>query len=157
MPPTHLRDYFCNVVLDNSHSDCCHTLANLCIDCNTSSINISYYHSLAFQVSTSIPEPSFFNQDKGVSVWEEAMNKELEALEANHSWDIVKLAKGKRPISCRWVYKTKHHVDGSIERYKAPIVTKGFTQKYGVDYHETFSLVVKFNTVRILVTLAIKK
>lgn len=76
------------------------------------------------------------------------MTKELQALQANDTWDVVKLPKGKKPISFKWVFRIKYRVDGSVERHKAHLVAKGFTQKVGIYYHETFSPMVKFNTVR---------
>lgn len=56
------------------------------------------------------------------------MNKEIQALNDNHTWDIVDLPPGKKAISCRWVYKTKLNANGSLERCKARLVAKGFTQ-----------------------------
>ena len=81
------------------------------------------------------------------------MQTELEALQANQTWVMTTLPPGKVPIGCKWVFKIKLKVDGSIERYKARLVAKGFTQTEGVDYHETFSPVVKFVTVRTLLAL----
>lgn len=68
------------------------------------------------------------------------MSNKLAALDANKTWDIVKLPKGKKPISCRWVYKIKHRSDGSIERYKVRLVAKGFTQKRGLIFMKLFLL-----------------
>jgi len=73
------------------------------------------------------------------------MDKELQALADTRTWDIVSLPQGKRPIGCKWVYKVKCKADGSIERLKARLVVKGFTQKEGIDYTKTFSPVVNDN------------
>lgn len=58
-------------------------------------------------------------------------------------------------MGCKWVFSIKHKADGFIDRYKARIVAKGFTQIYGVDYSEIFSLIAKLNTVRLLMSLAV--
>ena len=57
-------------------------------------------------------------------------------------------------ISCKWVYKVKTCPDGSVERYKAQLVARGFSQQYGLDYEQTFSPMAKITTVQVLLALA---
>ena len=68
------------------------------------------------------------------------MDKEVEALISNNTWNLVNVPPGKRAISIKWVYKVKLHSYGSLERLEARLVIKGFTQQYGVDYQELFPL-----------------
>ena len=81
------------------------------------------------------------------------MSQELNALEANHTWVLTSLPPGKHPIGFKWVYKLKFKSDGSIERYKACLVAKGYNQQEGIDYFETFSHVAKLVTVRSFVAI----
>lgn len=72
----------------------------------------------------------------------------------NHSWDFVPLPKGRKLVWCKWVYGTEYAIDGSIDKYKACLVAKGFLLVEGIDYSETFALVAKMNSIRLVLSLA---
>ena len=81
------------------------------------------------------------------------MNQELAALAVSHTWTLAPLPLGKRPIGSRWVHKLNLNPDGSLDRYKARHVAKGYRQIDGVDYLDSFSPVAKSVTVRIFLSL----
>jgi hypothetical protein len=73
------------------------------------------------------------------SKWLSAMEDELESMRMNKVWDLEVIPQGAKIVGCKWVYKTKRDSKGNVERYKARLVANGFTQREGIDYHETFS------------------
>ncbi|GJX98296.1 retrovirus-related pol polyprotein from transposon TNT 1-94, partial [Tanacetum coccineum] len=89
--------------------------------------------------------------------WRQAMVEELEANERNQTWNLVDLPAGKTPIGVKWVFKTKFFADGSVQRHKVRLVVKGYAQQQGIDYEETFAPVARFETVRVILTLAAQK
>jgi len=84
--------------------------------------------------------------------WMDAMNDELKSMDQNKVWDIVELPEGYKTIGCKWVFKTKRDSKGNIKRYKVRLVAKCFTQKWGIDYKDTFSPVFK-DSLRIILAL----
>jgi len=81
------------------------------------------------------------------------MKREYDALQANKTWTLVQRPPGARVITGKWVFKHKLNPDGTLERYKARWVVRGFNQRPGVDFGETFSPVVKPATIRAVLTL----
>lgn len=98
-------------------------------------------------------DPLFFKNAINECHWLQAMDEELEALERNNTWEIVVLPPGKVAIGSKWVYKTKHHADGKLDKHKSRLVIMGNRQQYGIDYRVTFAPVAKLATVRSLLAV----
>ncbi|RVX07465.1 Retrovirus-related Pol polyprotein from transposon RE1 [Vitis vinifera] len=109
--------------------------------------------SFVNQLST-IAIPSSVQEALADPRWKAAMNEEMKSLQKNETWELVECPPGKKPVGCRWIYTVKYKADGSIERFKARLIAKGYTQTYGIDYTETFAPIAKINTVRVLLSLA---
>ncbi|KAL2239042.1 UNVERIFIED_CONTAM: Retrovirus-related Pol polyprotein from transposon RE2 [Sesamum indicum] len=110
---------------------------------------------VSFVASLSVlQEPNSFSEAVQHKEWKEAMDFELQALEANNTWKVSPLPPSKRAIGCKWVFKTKLRADGTVDRYKARLVAKGFNQIEGIDYTESFSPVAKSVTVRLFLAIA---
>ena len=107
--------------------------------------------------STVPEEPRNVDEAFSDQKWISAMDVEHQALLKNKTWHLVPPPKGKNIIGCKWVYKVKCKADGSIDRYKAWLVAKGYKQRYGIDYEDTFSPVVKAATIRLVLSIAMTK
>ena len=89
--------------------------------------------------------------------WREAMQEEIDSLQEHDVYELTELPRGRKAVGCKWVFKIKHNADGSVERYKARLVAQGYSQRYGLDYDETFSPVVRFESIRTVVALPVQR
>ena len=83
------------------------------------------------------------------------MAAEITTLESNKTWSLTSLPPHKRAIGCKWVYRVKYKADGTMERYKARLMAKGFTQQEGLDFIDIFSPVAKMTTVKTLLAISV--
>ena len=120
------------------------------------------YHALTissssqfFQVLLALQEPRGFKSAAKHPAWLSAMDAEIQALKNNDTWDFVQRPASHNVVGCRWIFKTKLRADGSIERHKAHLVAKGFSQIHGLDFEDTFSPIMRPATVRIILSIAV--
>jgi histone deacetylase 1/2 len=100
-------------------------------------------------------EPTSVKQALQSSHWLAAMKEEYDALLRNNTWTLVAPPAHKQPIGCKWVFRVKENLDGTILKHKARLVAKGFHQQAGTDFTETFSPVVKPVTVKTVLTMVV--
>ena len=86
--------------------------------------------------------------------WKEAVNDEMKSLISNRTWKLLDLPLGCKTIGCKWVLRKKLKSDGSIDKFKARLVAKGFKQKADLDFFDTFSLVTRITSIRLLISIA---
>jgi Reverse transcriptase (RNA-dependent DNA polymerase) len=94
-----------------------------------------------------IEEPSCYREaveSDEADEWKRSMEEEMESIQKNNTWTLVPLPKGRKAVTCKWVLRVKYDQDGNVDRYKSRLVARGFTQKEGIDYEETFAPVAKF-------------
>lgn len=88
--------------------------------------------------------------------WKRSMQAEYDSLIKNKTWDMVNLPKGQVSIGCKWVFAVKKNKDGTINKLKSRLVAKGCSQRYGINYQETFSPVVRYENIRLVMALAVE-
>ena len=99
-------------------------------------------------------EPSSYEAAVKEEIWRIAMKEEMESIDKNLTWDLVKPPVNCRPIGVQWIYKVKRNSTGEITRHKARLVAKGYSQKKGKDYDEVFSPVARAESIQILIALS---
>ncbi|KAE8710348.1 L-ascorbate oxidase-like protein [Hibiscus syriacus] len=100
-------------------------------------------------------EPISIEQALLSHVWKDTVMDEYNALIGKSTWRLVSLPPGRTTIGCKWLFRMKKNIDGSVARYKARLVAKGFAQIPGQDFNDTFSLVIRPSTVKIVLSLAV--
>jgi histone deacetylase 1/2 len=106
---------------------------------------------------TETGEPESLQEALDDANWRRAMTTEYDTLIRNNTWHPVPRTGIKNIIDSKWVFKIKKKADGTIDRHKARVVAKGFKQRYGIDYEDTFSPVVKAATIRIVLSIAVSR
>ncbi|KAA3481430.1 Retrovirus-related Pol polyprotein from transposon TNT 1-94 [Gossypium australe] len=99
-------------------------------------------------------EPSCFEEAKAQLEWKQVMADEISMIEKNQTWELVERPVNRKVIGVKWVYRAKFNTDGSLNKLKAWLVVKGFNQRYGIDYLETFAPMARLDTIKLLVALA---
>jgi hypothetical protein len=99
-------------------------------------------------------EPSTFDEASKHKVWKDAMIEEYESILKNDVWEVVPRPQGKSVVTSKWIYKIKHAADGSVEKFKARFVARGFSQKEGIDYDEIFAPLARYTSIKIIISLA---
>ena len=86
--------------------------------------------------------------------WKEAMDREYKSLKLARTWRTIDRPPSRNVVSCRWVFRLKRKADGSVDKYKARLVARGFTQVPGLDYTDTYAPVARLASFRTILTLA---
>jgi hypothetical protein len=102
-------------------------------------------------------EPSTITQALKIPEWSQACSAEFDALIHNGTWTLVPKTNTQNIVGCKWLFRVKRNPNGTISRYKARLVAKGFTQTPGIDFKETFSPVVKPQTIKVVLTIALAR
>ena len=108
------------------------------------------YQALAAQVF----EPSSYEKVSDQQFWKDAMMEEYQSIMKNDVWEIVSRLEGNSVVTSKWIYTFKHAIDGNIEKQKVRLMARVFSQKEGDDYEETFALVTKYTSIKVIIFLS---
>ncbi|XP_076890159.1 uncharacterized protein LOC143541145 [Bidens hawaiensis] len=110
-----------------------------------------------FVMFSSLEDPTTYEEAVKETIWVNAMEKEMESIMKNETWELVDAPAGVTPIGVKWLYKTKLNEKGEVDKYKARLVVKGYAQKKGIDYDEVFAPVARWDTVHSIIAIAAQK
>ena len=102
-------------------------------------------------------DPQSFREAFHDPRWKTTMDEEFDSIHDNQTWELVPLPLGRKLVQCKWIYKTKIVADGTTTKYKARLVAKGYSQVQGLDYNETFTPVVRMDSIRLVLTIDASK
>lgn len=100
-----------------------------------------------------VGEPSSFQEATHHQVWVDAMVEEYNSIMTIDVWAVVPRPQDRLVVGLRCIYRIKYAVDGNIEKFKARFVAKGYSQKEGIDYEETFAPVARYTYIRSVISL----
>jgi hypothetical protein len=92
---------------------------------------------------------------KDVNLCKRAMEEEMASLDKNEAWDLVEFPTGRNPIGSKWVFKKKLDAEGKVQKYKARLVGKGYSQVEGIDFGEIFSSIAKLTSIRFMLSVIV--
>ncbi|MCO5575447.1 hypothetical protein L7F22_029248 [Adiantum nelumboides] len=110
--------------------------------------------ALMSQIQDTPVEPSSVQEALQHNCWKRAMHAELDAIERNKTWTLVPKPPKRKVVSTKWIFKTKYKADGSLDKHKARLVARGFSQRPGVDFDETYAPTARMTTIRTVLCLA---
>ena len=130
--------------------------ANLVKTIKTSPSN--YLNTLNGRLYTIIEPRTYEEAIKGLHSreWKAATIKEIVVLITKGTWRLANLPLGRVPMTCKWVFKVKYHSNGTINKFKARLVARGFSQIENIDFHETFAPTLRFESLRLFFVYAAK-
>ncbi|MCH93102.1 retrovirus-related pol polyprotein from transposon tnt 1-94, partial [Trifolium medium] len=99
-------------------------------------------------------DPVTYDEAVKYDMWTKAKDQEIQGIEKNDTWELVTLSEGAKKIGVKWIYKTKYNEKGEIEKYKARLVAKCYSQQHGIDYNEIFAPVARWDSIRTILAIA---
>ncbi|MCO5608558.1 hypothetical protein L7F22_062769 [Adiantum nelumboides] len=110
--------------------------------------------ALMSQIQDTPVEPSSVQEALQHNCWKRAMHAELDAIERNKTWTLVPKPPKRNVVSTKWIFKTKYKADGSLDKHKTRLMARGFSQRPGVDFDETYAPTARMTTIRTVLCLA---